>query len=87
MSIEEIYQKHGMVVIDNLVPEDELDELRWYALNNPPDDNHKFRGGYVSIAMDDSFPLYKKFNSRAAGLLELFCNLISINSLRLPVVS
>ena len=64
MEMQKIFDKHGLVVIDNLVPEDEIDELRWYAINTPPDSNHKFRGGYVSVSMDDSFPLYNKLARR-----------------------
>ena len=64
-AIEETFREQRVIILDNLVSEEDLDELRWYAINTPPDDGFTYNGGYVTIDSDagsklseDTFPTY-----------------------------
>jgi len=60
--IEETFRKQGVVILDGLVTEEDLDELRWYAINTPSD--HYFGGGYNSIEGADKHPKYLELSER-----------------------
>ena len=43
------YQNDNLLVLDSVLSDDALDELRYWALTTPPDPKYNYNGGYSSV--------------------------------------
>ena len=77
-TVEETFRKEGVVILDNLVSEEDLDELRWYSINTPPDEDFVYSGGYVTIDSERSSKLSKDTFPTYLDLSKKFLHIIPI---------
>lgn len=72
-SIKDIWDQEGLVVVDDVMPEEILYQIRGYGHCTEPDDNVSYKGGYKQIYWEgeSGFPI-KELSELNVNLYDIF---------------